>query len=310
MNFHVAILYKTFTTGLTHIGTLSCVGLHVLAKKFGRPKSRSTYFTIKWLFSSVHPLMICSVIVDCKRLGASVKRTFERSLFCVNQLKVNLAIVLVFKRLSTFIANKGPVVTVRFLVPFQCILRWKLGVTFITREVQLACMFQLHMLIQKTSIAKACLLFVGLTKQTHIAHLLMGLDVTVQSLHVLELLSTLVTLGPRLTLVGLQVNVKRFLSNREEAVLKEPSAGGLGLANKRAQVAVKLCGVVSMKHCMHLLLLFSGKPFPAKGARMKIEGADIMMGLIVVDCVAWKLCLIRSTNRTNLWKILLLFSPH
>ena len=122
MNFQIAILYKTFTTGLTDVGTLSCVGFHVLAKKFGRPKSRSTYFTIKWLFSSVHTLMICSVIVNCKRLGTSLKRTFERPVIGVNQLKVNLAIVLVFKRLSTFIANKGSFITVRFLVPFQCIL--------------------------------------------------------------------------------------------------------------------------------------------------------------------------------------------
>ena len=135
MNFHVAILYKTFTTGRTDVGTLSCVGLHVPTKKFGRPKSRSTYFTIKWLFSSVHPLMICSVIVNCKRLGASLKRTFERSLLGVNQLEVNLAVVLVFKRLSTFIANKRPFITVCFFVPFQCILGWELGITFITRVV-------------------------------------------------------------------------------------------------------------------------------------------------------------------------------
>ena len=135
MNFHVAILYKTFTTGWTNVWTLSCVRLHVPTKKFGRPKSRSTYFTIKWLFSSVHPLMICSVIVNCKRLGTTFKGTFERSLFCVNQLIVNLAVVLVFKRLSTFIANKRPFVTVCFFVPLQCILRWELGITFVTREV-------------------------------------------------------------------------------------------------------------------------------------------------------------------------------
>ena len=254
--------------------------------------------------------MICSVIVNCKRLGASFKRTFERSLFCVNQLMVNLAVVLVFKSLSTFIANKRPIITVSFFVPFQCILRWELGVTFVTREVQLAGVFQLHMLIQKTSIAKGCLLFVGLTKQTHMTHLLMRFDVTIQCLDVLEFLPTLVTLGFRLALMGLQVNVKRFLSNRKEPVLKEPPTGGLGLASEGAQVAVKLSWVLPVEHCMHLLLLFSGKPLPTKRAGMQVEGADIMMGLVVVDRVGRQVRLLRFTNLTNLWEILLLSSPH
>ena len=122
-------------------------------------------------------------------------------------------------------------------------------------------------------------------KQTHITHLLVGFDVTVQCLDVLELLSTLVTLGFRLILMCLHVNIERFLTDREEPVLKEPPTGGLSLANEGAQVAVKLALVVPVEHCMHLLLIFTGKPLPTKWARMQVEGADIMVGLVVVDCV-------------------------
>ena len=79
--------------------------------------------------------MICFVIIICKRLGAPFKRTFKRPLIGVNQLEVNFTIVLTFEGLSTLITNKGPLVTVRFFVPFQSSLRWKLSITLVTGEV-------------------------------------------------------------------------------------------------------------------------------------------------------------------------------